>query len=217
VNVPVVAPAATVAVAGTVAEVELEVRLTVCPPVAAGPLRVIVPVEDDPPDTVAGLSDTVVTTGAVIDRLAVEEMAPTVAVIVAEAFAETADVVTVKVPVVAPAATVTEAGTVALVLFEARVTTVPPVGAAALSVTVPAEDVPPITVDGATDTVTFTPVPIVSTAVEAVPCSDALIVAEVVDATLTVVTVAVADELPAGTVTLAGIVAAALFDDRLTN
>jgi hypothetical protein len=44
-----------------------------------------------------------------------------------------------------------------------------------------------------------------------------LIVAEVVDATLTVVTVAVADELPAGTVTLAGIVAAALFDDRLTN
>lgn len=57
----------------------------------------------------------------------------------------------------------------------------------------------------------------VKTAEEAVPCSEALIVAGVLVVTAVVVTVTVAVVLPAGTVTLAGIVAAALFDDRFTN
>jgi hypothetical protein len=56
------------------------------------------------------------------------------------------EVFTVKVAVVPPAATVIQAGTVAAeVLLLARVTTAPPLGAAPLSVTVPVEEVPPIT------------------------------------------------------------------------
>ena len=58
-------------------------------------------------------------------------------------------VTTVNVAVVAPAATVTEAGTVAaLVLLLVNVTTAPPAGAAALSVTVPVLFAPPVSVAG---------------------------------------------------------------------
>ena len=59
-----------------------------------------------------------------------------------------------KVFVVVPEATVTEAGTVATpVLPLERVTTFPPVGAFALSVTVPVEVVPPVTLVGLSVTV----------------------------------------------------------------
>ena len=65
----------------------------------------------------------------------------------------TALVVIVKVLVVVPAATVTEAGTVAaLRLLLANVTTAPPAGAAALSVTVPVLFAPPVTAVGFTVT-----------------------------------------------------------------
>src|SRR5262245_26437133 len=58
-------------------------------------------------------------------------------------------VVIAKVAVVAPAATVTEAGRVAaLILLFVSATTAPPAGAAAPSVTVPLVDAPPITVAG---------------------------------------------------------------------
>ncbi len=62
---------------------------------------------------------------------------------VAVAAADTAVVVTVNVAEVAPAATVTEAGTVALALFEVRLTRNPPAGATAFRVTVPVDDAPP--------------------------------------------------------------------------
>src|SRR6266403_399484 len=57
VNVALLAPAATVTVAGTVAVDVLPLeRETAAPPLGAGPLRVTVPVEGDPPVTLMGLS-----------------------------------------------------------------------------------------------------------------------------------------------------------------
>ena len=57
VNVALLAPAATVTLAGTVAAAVLSLeRETAAPPLGAGPLRVTVPVEGDPPVTLIGLS-----------------------------------------------------------------------------------------------------------------------------------------------------------------
>lgn len=60
----------------------------------------------------------------------------------------TLEVATVKVAVVLPAATVTDAGTVAEALLLESETKAPPAGAAAVKVTVPVEDVPPVTLVG---------------------------------------------------------------------
>ena len=70
---------------------------------------------------------------------------------VAEVEAVTEVVVTVKLALVAPASTVTLAGTVAAVELSENVTTAPPVGAAALKVTVPVEEFPPTTLVGLRD------------------------------------------------------------------
>ena len=144
-NVAVLEPAATETEVGSVALVLLDLRFTTVPPVGATLLRVTVPVEDTPPATDVGLRVTELSVGAVMARLAVAELDPSVAVIVAEDAAETAVVVTENVAVVAPAATVTEAGALALELLEASVTTVPPVGAATERVTVPVLEAPPAT------------------------------------------------------------------------
>ena len=65
----------------------------------------------------------------------------------------TALVVTVNMAVVDPAETVTLAGTcAAVVLLLDRETVAPPVGAAPLSVTVPVDEVPPVTLVGFRDT-----------------------------------------------------------------
>jgi hypothetical protein len=73
-------------------------------------------------------------------------------VIVALVEAVTADVVVVNVAVVVPALTVTEAGTTALVLLLDNATTMPPAGAVPVRVTVPVEEVPPVTLAGLSDT-----------------------------------------------------------------
>jgi len=60
-------------------------------------------------------------------------------------------VVAVKVAVVAPAGTVTDAGTWAVAVLElVSVTNAPPAGAAAVNVTVPVDEVPPTTEVGFT-------------------------------------------------------------------
>jgi hypothetical protein len=90
--------------------------------------------------------------GAFTVSIAVRVTPPAAAVMVTLVAEATEVVATVKVAVVAPAATVTEAGTVADALLEERVTAVPPAGAAAVSVTVPVDDAPPVTEAGLTET-----------------------------------------------------------------
>src|SRR5437899_12574402 len=67
---------------------------------------------------------------------------------VTEVDAATALVLTGKVALVVPSGTVTLAGTVAAALLLARETTAPSRGAGALSVTVPVEERPPVTLVG---------------------------------------------------------------------
>jgi hypothetical protein len=72
---------------------------------------------------------------------------------VTEVTLATALVITENVAVVAPAATVTLAGTcAAVVLLLVNPTVAPPVGAAPLNVTVPVDDVPPVTLVGFRET-----------------------------------------------------------------
>ena len=68
-----------------------------------------------------------------------------------EVEAVTALVVTGKVALVAPAATVTLAGTLAAALLLESVTIAPPVGAAVLKVAVPVEEFGPTTLAGLTE------------------------------------------------------------------
>jgi hypothetical protein len=60
----------------------------------------------------------------------------------------TIEVLTLKVALVAPAGTITLEGTLAAPLSLESATCAPPAGAGPLSVTVPVEDDPPITLDG---------------------------------------------------------------------
>jgi hypothetical protein len=85
-------------------------------------------------------------------NVTVLEAPPNVAVIVDEAVALTALVVTVKFALVAPAGTVTLEGTVVAVEFSDSEITAPPLGAAALKVIVPVEAFPPTTLAGLTAT-----------------------------------------------------------------
>ncbi len=79
-------------------------------------------------------------------RVAVFDAPAYVAAIVTVLLEETATVVTVKFAVLAPAATVTFAGTVATaVLLLDSDTAMPPVGAIPVNCTVPVEELPPAT------------------------------------------------------------------------
>ena len=154
-----VAPAATVTLAGTPATVALLLdNVTMAPPVGAAVVKVTVPVLGAPPTTLVGLTVTEDRVGAAGAGLtvstAVRETAPKAPVIVSAVEAVTVDVVMVKFALVAPATTVTLAGTLATaVLALLRLTMAPPVGAPAVSVTVPCDELPPTTEVGATLTV----------------------------------------------------------------
>jgi hypothetical protein len=97
VKVALVWPAATTTDVGTVAAVvALELRVTVVPPVGAGPLIVTVPVEGDPPVTVVRLRLSALTSGASTVTLAVFDEPPvSVPVTVTTVLAVTAVVVAV--------------------------------------------------------------------------------------------------------------------------
>lgn len=216
VNVAVVAPAATVTVAGTFAMVELEVTLTAIPAVGAGLPRVTVPVAEVPPITDVGATFSDVTVGAVIVKIALWEAPNSVPETVAVADAGTDKVVTVKLAEVVPAATVTDAGTVALVALDARVTADPPVGAGPLSVTVPVLGEPPTTEVGErVSDVRVAAVMLSIAFAEELP-KVAVRVADVVAETAFVETMNVAEVAPPATETVAGTVALVVLDARDT-
>ena len=90
--------------------------------------------------------------GPVLTVSVAVRVVPSVAVMVDDVDDVTVCVVTVNVRLVVPAATVTLAGTVAAaVLLLESATTRPPDGAADDNVTVPVDDVPPVTLVGLSD------------------------------------------------------------------
>ena len=130
-------PARTVTPAGTVAAPFVLASVTVIEAGAAA-LRVTVPVEGLPPVTPAGRRDRVVTrTGGVtvITPIALPPLAE--AVIFAVVFAVTAVVVTVNEALIWPAATVTDAGTLAIAALLLESDTVTAAEGAASKYTVP--------------------------------------------------------------------------------
>ena len=137
---------------------------------------------------------------------------------VTEVSGATGVVVTVNVVVVAPAATVTVAGTfAAAVLLLDRITTAPPVGAAWVSVTVPVEEVPPVTEAGLSPMLLRTPANTVRLALWTAPWLPEMVTV-VFTATELVVTVNVAEVALGATVTLAGTCAAeVLLLERVTT
>jgi hypothetical protein len=153
-NVALVEPAGTVTLAGTVAAASLSESVTAIPPEGAGPVKVTVPVVEEAlvPVTVLGLRLTEATVGGLTVRVALADELPKVAPIVAAVAVVTAVVVIWNVAEVAPPATFTELGTVALVLLLESVTLTPPAGAAAVRVTVPVLPAPPVTDVGETVT-----------------------------------------------------------------
>ena len=127
----------------------LLLRVTTIPPAGAGPANVAVPVALFPPAMVAGLTVTVAREFGTMVSTAVLVMPAYVAEIDDEALAVTTTVVMVNLALLAPAATVTLAGTVATaVLVLARLTTTPPVGALPVSVAVPLTAFPPAVLVG---------------------------------------------------------------------
>jgi hypothetical protein len=156
-NVVDVLPAGTVALAGTVAAAMLLLeRVTRTPPVGAGPLRVTVPVEEFPPITLEGLRETEdKTTAGVTVKVAVLVVpagyAPEIVTCVelATALVETENVALLTPGGIVTLGTATWA-TPALLLE--RFTVAPPVGAGPLRVTVPVEELPPVTDTGFSDT-----------------------------------------------------------------
>jgi hypothetical protein len=145
-----VLPAATVTLTGVTASVLSSESVTTAPPVGAGPFKVAVPVVLLPPVTLVGLNVMVESTGGLIVKLPVWELAApalNVPVTVTVAAVATPVVVTVNVAVVAPLETTTLAGVVAAVLSSVSVTVlwaaVPDAGP--FKVTVPMDEVPPVT------------------------------------------------------------------------
>jgi len=170
----------------------------------------------DPPITLFGLVLNVSGWAALMVKTAVAVFPLCVAVIVDVVFAPTLTVVTVNVAVVAPARTVTEEGTVALLPVAESETTKPPAGAADPRVIVPVELAGPITVVGLS-AIAIAGTVTVKTAL-APPLPAAALIMLVVDVpTPSVVTVNVVLVVPAGTVTVPGTVAAlVLLEVKLT-
>jgi hypothetical protein len=142
-------PAATVADVRTPKLALLLVRAIATPPEGADADRETMHVADAAPVIVVGVHDKALNCGAggwtvtVVVTLSLP-----VAVIVTGWLAVTVPAVALKVVLVKPAGTVTDAGTVRAALLAPNDTTCPPVGAALFWLTVQVLDAPEFTVDG---------------------------------------------------------------------
>jgi hypothetical protein len=147
-----VAPAATVTPAGTVATVGLLLEsATTAPPAGAAVFRVTVPIRATPPATVVGLrlnEERVAGVGVTVSTAELESpaVAPETSTL---REASMGPVDTTKSALVAPPAILTRAGTATTLAGQVpSSTSVPSVGAGAFSVTVPVDGLPPTTVGG---------------------------------------------------------------------
>jgi hypothetical protein len=149
VNVALVLPLVTVTFAGTPAADELELKETAMPAPGAAPLNVTVPWDVFPPVTLVGftLRETRVGRGLTVN-VAVTVTPPETAEITVDVWLVTELVLTVNVAVVLPAGTVTLDGTPAADELALNDTTMPPLGAGPLNVTVAWEVLPAITLVG---------------------------------------------------------------------
>lgn len=216
-KVVLVAPLGMVTDEATEAVGSSDARATGRPDFGAGLLMVTVPVDVVPPITEVGFRDTDFIVGAV--RLtAAETVEPfDVAEMLAVVGAATAAVVTVKVAVVAPPATVADEGTIAAALSEVNGMDKPDAGAGLLRVIVPVELIPPTPEVGDSVKLFRTGPEMARAALAFVPFAAAVMFAVALGETATVVTFAVAVLVPAANFTVAGTVAAALSEDRLTE
>jgi len=147
------APAGTTTLAGTVAVGSLLDRVTVVPPKGAGPFNFAVPVDELPPVTDNGFTETdwiARANGFTVS--VVVTVAPAVAEIVAVVVVPTELVLMPNVTELDPPGTVTLAGTVTAALSLDSVTGVPPTGATTFNVTVPVDAYVALIVDGLTVT-----------------------------------------------------------------
>ena len=215
VNVAVLAPSATVTLAGTVATDVLPLEsVTTTPPAVAGAVNVTVPVEEEPPTTERGTRLRLERVGLLEFTVSVADLEtpPALAVMTEELLPAVVPVSIVNVALVAPPATVTLGGTVATALPLVRVTTSPPAGAGALKVTVPVLVEPSTTDVGLRlrlESVGLGVAPVVTVSTDDLetPPPVAVIVAELLLVTALVVTVNVALVAPPVTLTLGGTVA----------
>jgi hypothetical protein len=145
VKVLVVSPAETVTDCGTVASDLLLLSETVRPPAGAGPFSVTVPVEFAPPRTLVGASVSVAGAGARTFRVTDALVSLALASSLTSVSTATGLVETVNVALDCPTATFTVLGTVAAAFALVILTTAPPAGAGAVSLTVAVTFPPPRT------------------------------------------------------------------------
>jgi hypothetical protein len=183
VKAALVALAGTVTEEGTVSAALLLARPTLAPPVGAAAVRVTVQASVPAPVMEALLQVIALNAGAEgLEPLEGESCSakvfvtpPELALRVTDCAVVTADAVAVKAALVALAGTVTEEGTVSAALLLARPTLNPPVGAAAVSVTVQAS-VPAPVIDALAQAMALSAVVVEEPPFEPLPCSFTLAV-----------------------------------------